>query len=274
MPLRFERVAQHRAQRILVLDEEDWKGGGQSAVSAPSRPGHQHGALLPGCRRWPWCAAGFPAFTRSSSTSERCRSAAIRFRCAGSSRETKSVARALMRLCMRLGERPGASERLAFGGDPLLPVGLAALAGRRSGGSRRNRGFSSVGRCRCRIRCGGGLRSAGLDRRGARRRLRPQAAVGVDLARRPDRPAALFLTSRDVTQRLGRERHCPHDAARDQAEHQQLLHTPGFWAAPAARSSCPRAGKVIRSYRPQAGRRPWPPTSHSSVVQEITRIPR
>jgi hypothetical protein len=50
MALRFERVAQHRAQRILVLDEEDGKGGGQSVVSAPSRPEHRHGALLPGCR--------------------------------------------------------------------------------------------------------------------------------------------------------------------------------------------------------------------------------
>ena len=92
--LRFERVAQHRAQRVLVLDEEHAGATGMGAAGAVAigaiRAGRRPCGLLPGGRPAPWCAAGFPSSRDSSSVSAFCRSAPpSRCRCAGSSRAAK-----------------------------------------------------------------------------------------------------------------------------------------------------------------------------------------
>ena len=95
--LRLERVAQHRAQRVLVLDEQDRRIGRARAraLTAASRQGRRPCALLRRGRRWPSCpscdalASGDRVRRAPSGDRGRCTA-----RWAGSSRLTKSVVRA------------------------------------------------------------------------------------------------------------------------------------------------------------------------------------
>ena len=100
MPVALERVAQHRAQRIFVFDDQDLCGGNghgvaggltrpfrqtaRRAATATSRVARRRGELLPRCRRWPGSARRSPAGPAPSRPSRR--DAARQFPRAGTGR--------------------------------------------------------------------------------------------------------------------------------------------------------------------------------------------
>ena len=76
--LRFERVAQHRAQRVLVLDEQDRRigeRGGTAMLTAASRAERPRGALLLESRRCAFLSLAMACLRRSSFASTFSRSA-------------------------------------------------------------------------------------------------------------------------------------------------------------------------------------------------------
>ena len=112
--LRFERMAQHRPQRVLVFDDEDRgstecreraliarrSGEAGEAERSPQPAGREHrrGALLPRSRQAPFLPAAISCWRRPRSPTAFRRSRSMTARCAGSSRFTKSVASELMRV--------------------------------------------------------------------------------------------------------------------------------------------------------------------------------
>ncbi len=218
--LRLERVAQHRAQRVFVFDEQDRGIDGAASADASPQPAGRNAAR----RASSWKSA--MAFLSSSiallsgassSSSAFWRFCSMTARCAGSSRFTKSVVSALMWVCSASGVVLVAGElvlqRLEPAG-PVPPGPWPAPCRRRSRfwehcSYRRRPPLASFVR-RLGGRRGGRVRRVGRDG--------VQVLVGVDLGRRRDGLAALLFLPGDIGERLrprGRSREAGHDDAKE-----------------------------------------------------------
>src|SRR5436190_9203839 len=101
VPLRLERMAQHYAERVFVLDEQDGRvDAGADPGAHRSQPGGTPARRASSSRAArPFLSSSICFFSVPSSASVFWRSRSMTARCAGSARLTKSVVNALMRDC-------------------------------------------------------------------------------------------------------------------------------------------------------------------------------
>ena len=98
--LPLQRVPEHRAEGVLVLDEKDLGGCGHASASQRIQPAaRRRAAPLLRCPRSASCSESISFVSRSSSASAFCRSSPICARCADRRGPRNQPTSALIRLC-------------------------------------------------------------------------------------------------------------------------------------------------------------------------------